>query len=113
MREVQRVLGEIRAGDVAQIVVFNKLDRMAETERPRALADMIELDGKRVPRVFVSAASGEGLDLLRERIAAFASGADLNATDGPASGEVGDAGAGAATGDDGQAGRTGTYHSHA
>ena len=47
MQEVQRVLAEIGAGDVPQIVVFNKLDRMAETERPRALADMIELARRR------------------------------------------------------------------
>jgi GTPase len=113
MREVQRVLGEIGAGEVPQIVVFNKLDRMGETERPRAFADMIELDGKRVPRVFVSAVTGEGLDLLRERIAAFASGATLNATDAPASGEVGDAAESGASSEDGQTGRTGTYHSHA
>ena len=73
MAEVQRVLAEIGAADVAQIVVFNKLDRMDETERPRVLADMAELPGgRRVPRVFVSALTGEGLDLLRARIAEFA-----------------------------------------
>ena len=48
--------------DVPQIVVFNKLDRLDETERPRALVDAVELPdgGRRVPRVFVSALSGEG-----------------------------------------------------
>ena len=80
MQEVQRVLAEIGAGDVAQILVYNKLDRMEETERPRVLADMAELPGgARVPRVFVSALTGEGLDVLRERIAEFAApGAGLN-----------------------------------
>ena len=56
MPEVQRVLAEIGAADVPQILVYNKLDRMEETERPRVLADMAELPGgARVPRVFVSA----------------------------------------------------------
>ena len=63
MQEVQRVLAEIGAADVPQILVYNKLDRMEETERPRVLADMAELPGgARVPRVFVSALTGEGLD---------------------------------------------------
>jgi GTP-binding protein HflX len=112
MQEVQRVLAEIGAAGVPQIVVFNKLDRMAETERPRVLADMIEVDGARVARVFVSARSGEGLDALRERIAAVASGTDLNAAPAPASHDVGDADAAGAS-EDPPAGRTGTYHSHA
>jgi GTP-binding protein HflX len=111
IEEVQRVLGEIGAAEVAQIVVFNKLDRMAETERPRALADMIEIDGRRVPRIFVSAASGEGLELLRERIAAFAAGAGLNAADAAAPAGVDAAGTPAS--EDGRSTRTGTYHSHA
>ena len=56
------MLGEIGAGEVPQIVVFNKIDRLDETERPRVLADSVELaSGRRVPRVFVSAVSGEGL----------------------------------------------------
>jgi len=114
MQEVQRVLGEIGAGAVPQIVVFNKLDRMAETERPRVLADMIEVDGGRVPRVFVSARSGEGLDTLRERIAAFASGQQrLNAARMPASAAIDETAADGASSDGDDAGRTGTYHSHA
>ena len=51
MREVERVLDEIGAGEVEQVVVFNKIDRLDETERPRALADSVELpSGRRVPR---------------------------------------------------------------
>ena len=70
MKEVERVLGEIGAGDVNQVVVFNKIDRLDETERPRALTDSIELaGGRRVQRIFVSAVSGEGLDALRQCIA--------------------------------------------
>ena len=113
MVEVERVLGEIGAADVPQIVVFNKLDRMAETERPRVLADMIEVGAGRVPRVFVSALSGEGLDLLRERIAQAAAGADLNAAAEPASGGVGVPAPESGAGEEAQSHRTGTYHSHA
>ncbi len=111
MHEVQRVLAEIGAADVAQIVVFNKLDRMGETERPRAPVDMVEIEGARVPRVFLSARTGEGLELLRERIAAFASGQALNARPVPASAAVDEADGVGSDGDD--VGRTGTYHSHA
>ncbi len=111
MAEVERVLAEIGAADVPQVVVFNKLDRMADTERPRVLADMIEIASRRVPRVFVSALSGEGLDLLRETIARAAAGADLNAAAQPASAD--DGAAVDAGDDDAAAGRTGTYHSHA
>ena len=112
MTEVERVLGEIGAADVPQIVVFNKLDRMAETERPRVLADMIEVGAGRVPRVFVSALSGEGLDLLRERIAQAAAGADLNAAAEPASGSGVPATESGAD-EEAHSHRTGTYHSHA
>ena len=112
MVEVERVLGEIGAADVPQIVVFNKLDRMADTERPRILADMIEVGAGRVPRVFVSALSGEGLDLLRERIAQAAAGADLNAAAEAASGDVG-AAAPESGDEEAHSHRTGTYHSHA
>jgi GTP-binding protein HflX len=112
MTEVERVLGEIGAAGVPQIIVFNKLDRMADTERPRVLADRIEVGAGRVPRVFVSALSGEGLDLLRERIAQAAAGADLNAATEPASGDVGVA-APESGDEEAHSHRTGTYHSHA
>ncbi len=66
MREVQRVLAEIGASDIAQVLVFNKLDQLEETQRPRALRDTIEVAaGVRVPRVFISAQSGEGMPELR------------------------------------------------
>src|SRR5205085_1916218 len=113
MHEVQRVLAGIGAAEVPQIVVFNKLDRMAATERPRALADMIELESVRVPRVFVSAVSGEGLELLRERIADVASGRALNAPAAAAPGDAGDKVPGALGGEEDGSRRTGTYHSHA
>ena len=115
MQEVQRVLAEIGAADVPQILVYNKLDRMEETERPRALADMAELPGgARVPRVFVSALTREGLDQLRERIAEFAApGAALNPSVEAASEDPDPARSESPVGDGDEAARTGTYHSHA
>jgi GTP-binding protein HflX len=66
MIEVQRVLAEIGASDIPQVLVFNKLDRLDETQRPRELRDLIEVEGgKRVPRVFISAQTGEGMSSLR------------------------------------------------
>ena len=70
MAEVARVLAEIGASEIAQVLVFNKLDRLEPDQRPRELRDVLELDGGvRVPRVFVSAATGEGLDGLRQVLA--------------------------------------------
>jgi GTPase len=118
MLEVEHVLGEIGAGQVAQIVVFNKLDRLADTERPRSLVDGIELaDGRRVARIFASARSGEGLDALRaqivEQMLAGASAPPALKVEAPAADEgiatdLADAG-----GDEGDGLRDGTYHSHA
>jgi len=70
MAEVARVLAEIGASDIPQVLVFNKLDQLEPDQRPRELRDVLELDGGvRVPRVFVSAATGEGLDGLRDVLA--------------------------------------------
>jgi len=113
MADVERVLAEIGAAGVPQVVVFNKLDRMAETERPRSLGDMIEVESRRVPRVFVSALSGEGLDLLRERIARAAAGEDLNAAAATAPDGVGASAAESGGDEETESHRTGTYHSHA
>jgi GTPase len=64
--EVQRVLAEIGAGDIPQVLVFNKLDQLDETQRPRELRDLLEAGvGLRVPRVFISARTGEGMAALR------------------------------------------------
>ena len=113
MREVERVLDEIGAGEVEQVVVFNKIDRLDETERPRVLVDSVELpSGRRVPRLFVSAVSGEGLAALRECVATLAvrePGAGSLNRDAGASPEAGPA----APGDEGEDLRVGTYHSHA
>ena len=79
MEQVQRVLGEIGASQVPQLLVFNKLDAVDEARRPLAPQDEIELDGRRLARIFVSARTGEGLPLLRAELARraqAASGAD-------------------------------------
>jgi GTP-binding protein HflX len=70
--EVERVLQEIGAAEVPQILVFNKLDQMEP--QPRELQDWVERSGGgAVPRVFVSALRGTGLDRLRALIAQAAS----------------------------------------
>jgi GTP-binding protein HflX len=68
--EVQRVLAEIGADGIPQILVFNKLDALDADHRPAALQDRYELDGFETPRVFVSARSGEGLANLRQLLSA-------------------------------------------
>lgn len=85
MAEVARVLAEIGASEIPQVLVFNKLDQLEPDQRPRALRDLLELDGGvRVPRVFVSAATGEGLDGLRQVLAeAVMRSTDLIADDCP------------------------------
>lgn len=65
MAQVQRVLQEIGAEGIPQILVFNKLDALESDRRPAVLEDCYEVDGQMIPRLFVSARSGEGLDGLR------------------------------------------------
>jgi GTPase len=66
MDEVQKVLAEIGAADVPQVLVFNKLDAMLPETRPMQSHDHYTVDGQNVPRFFVSAQTGEGLAALRE-----------------------------------------------
>jgi GTP-binding protein HflX len=68
--EVDRVLDEIGASQVPQLLVFNKCDLLEDSRRSRQPSDWIEAHpGVRRQRVFVSARSGEGLDALRRAIA--------------------------------------------
>jgi GTPase len=69
MAEVQRVLGEIGARQIPQVLVFNKLDALDDERRPLQLQDVFEVEGVPVPRVFVSARTGEGLPALRALLA--------------------------------------------
>ena len=73
IEEVRRVLAEIGAEHVPQILVFNKLDKLGDgesTPEPR----FETIDGGRTPRVWVSATHGIGLELLRDAIARMLQG---------------------------------------
>jgi GTP-binding protein HflX len=76
--EVQRVLAEIGADAVPQVLVFNKLDAMEPACLPLQLQDSCEVadphggPGRRLERVFVSAHSGRGLPELRELLSRHA-----------------------------------------
>jgi len=70
--QVQEVLAEIGAADVAQILVFNKVDALASSAQPLGAHDDYEWEGRRLERLFVSAHTGEGLAALRLALAAQA-----------------------------------------
>ena len=76
--EVMKVLHDIGAAQVPQLLVFNKLDAIELERRPQRLRDHMDLDGDSVTRVFVSALTGEGLAELRQALA------DVLARDRPA-----------------------------
>ncbi len=81
IEEVERVLAEIGADRIPQVLVFNKLDLLPDVQRPREMRDAVErAPGIRTPRVFVSARDGRGLDLLRGVIAEQVAGDALNAS---------------------------------
>ncbi|SDX02351.1 GTP-binding protein HflX [Variovorax sp. YR634] len=69
MAEVQAVLREIGADTVPQLLVFNKLDALESAQHPLHLQDEMEIDGVQIPRIFLSAKSGEGVPLLRAELA--------------------------------------------
>jgi len=69
IEQVQRVLTEIGADKVPQILVFNKIDALAAVNSPLRQQDWFELDGLQVPRIFVSARSGDGIAVLRRALA--------------------------------------------
>lgn len=70
MVQVERVLHEIGASDIPQILVFNKLDALSGDRRPSRLQDQYEVGGHLLSRLFVSARTGEGVDDLRKALAA-------------------------------------------
>ena len=71
IEQVQKVLHEIGAADIPQLLVFNKLDALELHNRPVQLSDTFEVDGNQVPRIFVSARGAEGLSTLRAQLAAI------------------------------------------
>jgi GTP-binding protein HflX len=67
--EVDRVLHEIGAEQVPQLLVYNKCDLLDLSRQPRQALDWVEVRaGQRRQRVFLSARTGQGLDLLRQAI---------------------------------------------
>ena len=68
VEQVQRVLGEIGAEKIPQLLVFNKIDALDTEHYPRELEDFFAIDGVQTPRIFVSAKAQQNLDLLRKRI---------------------------------------------
>ncbi|MGE4376662.1 MAG: GTPase HflX [Burkholderiaceae bacterium] len=81
--QVERVLAEIGAAQVPQLLVFNKLDALTPEQRPAALQDVYERVGQPVQRIFVSARTGEGLELLRAQLARTALAAGAPGSEGP------------------------------
>ena len=73
IEQVQRVLTEIGAADIPQLLVFNKIDALDAERQPLRMSDEFEIDGVQTPRVFVSARSMMGLPLLRQRLAGIVS----------------------------------------
>ena len=69
MADVQKVLEEIGAQDVPQILVYNKLDKLNANGSGERAPRLEMVDGGRTPRVWVSAANRIGLDLLRRALA--------------------------------------------
>jgi GTP-binding protein HflX len=66
--QVDEVLDEIGAGDIPQLLVYNKIDRV-DGAQPRHDAPGEGLDGHGTrERVWISARDGLGLDLLREAL---------------------------------------------
>ena len=67
--EVQRVLADIGADGIEQILVFNKVDALPPQRQPLQAQDSYAMDGKQLTRVYISAQRGLGLDALRQAIA--------------------------------------------
>ena len=69
IEQVQRVLTEIGAQDVPQLLVFNKMDAMPTLNLPQKTNDSFEVDGVQTPRIFVSAKDSTGIAELRQMLA--------------------------------------------
>ena len=66
--QVNEVLAEIGAGDIPQVLVFNKIDTLdgtSENGTGTATQPRIDRPGEGYPRVWLSAQNNVGLDLLR------------------------------------------------
>ena len=74
MEQVQRVLGEIGAGAVPQVLVFNKIDALEIIQQPLHLHDSYAWQGDLMQGVFVSARNGLGVRELRAVLSDIALG---------------------------------------
>jgi GTP-binding protein HflX len=72
---VQRVLTEIGAQDIPQLLVFNKIDALGPDHQPLRLVDEYEIEGVQTPRVFVSAKALQGVAELRQKLSSIVSAA--------------------------------------
>lgn len=79
IEEVQRVLADIGASNVPQILVFNKLDALPDDKTPAQFVDTIELEGHETDRIYVSALAGTGLAALRQALSDRVKAARLTA----------------------------------
>ena len=73
--QVQRVLTEIGAQDIPQLLVFNKIDALGPEQQPLRMVDDYEIEGVQTPRVFVSAKSLQGVAELRQKLSSIVSAA--------------------------------------
>lgn len=75
IEQVQRVLKEIGAENIPQLLVFNKIDALDAEHQPVRMEDDFEIEGVQTPRIFVSAKDLNGVPILRQRLASIASAA--------------------------------------
>ena len=66
IEQVQKVLVEIGADTIPQLLVFNKIDAIDPDHLPIHRQDTFEIDSVQIPRIFVSAKESFGLDNLRQ-----------------------------------------------
>lgn len=82
IEQVQRVLKEIGAENIPQLLVFNKIDALDAEHQPVRVEDDFEIEGVQTPRIFVSAQDLSGIPILRQRLAGIAAAAS-NVSDAP------------------------------
>ena len=72
LAQVQSVLADIGAADIPQWLIFNKVDQLPPDRQTLQAEDVYDWDGRALPRVFLSAVTGQGMTVLRQRLAEFA-----------------------------------------
>jgi GTPase len=68
IEQVQRVLKDIGAHEIPQLLVFNKVDALDAEHQPISMEDSFEIEGVQTPRIFVSAKEMVGIAALRKRL---------------------------------------------